>query len=83
MRYSRKMPSARLAHAGFSIREVYFMNSLGTFGWFLNNRVLKRQEESHSHVTIFDRFIVPWMKGIENIARPPFGLSLIAVGERK
>jgi len=81
-RYSRKGLAARLKQAGFLVRELYFMNSVSVFGWFLNNRVLKRKEESPSQVAFFDAFVVPLMKTIERAARPPFGLSLIAISER-
>jgi len=33
-------------------------------------------------VKFFDKFIVPWLKEVENIVRPPFGLSLIAIAEK-
>ena len=82
-RYSKRELSSRLIHAGFSIREIYFMNCIAVFGWFLNNRVLKRREESPSQVALFDKFVAPWMKEIERVVRPPFGLSLIAIGEKK
>jgi len=82
-RYSRRELFSKLMHAGFSIRDIYFMNFIAVFGWFLNNRLLKRQEESPAQVLLFDKFIAPWMKAIEQIRRPPFGLSLIAIGEKK
>ena len=82
-RYSKRELSSRLIQAGFSIRGIYFMNCIAVFGWFLNNRVLKRREESPSQVALFDKCIAPWMQGIERVVRPPFGLSLIAIGEKK
>jgi SAM-dependent methyltransferase len=81
-RYSRKELSSRLHTAGFLVREIYFMNSIAVFGWFLNNRILKRQEESPAQVAFFDTFVVPVMKAAEQMVRPPFGLSLIAIGQR-
>ena len=82
-RYGRKELSSRLHNAGFCIREIFFMNSIAVFGWFLNNRILKRQEESPAQVAFFDKCIAPWMRAIEHVVRPPFGLSLIAIGEKK
>jgi len=82
-RYSRQELSSKLHEAGFSIRDIYYMNSIAVFAWFLNNRILKRQEQSPTQVAFFDRWIVPWLKEIEYVVRPPFGLALIAVGEKK
>jgi len=31
----------------------------------------------------FDRFVAPWAKKIEDVVKPPFGLSLIAIAEKK
>ncbi len=78
-RYDRKGLSYKLNKAGFKILELYYMNSIALPGWFLNNRVLKRNKESISQVLFFDRYIVPWLKAIENILHPPFGLGLIAI----
>jgi hypothetical protein len=58
------------------------MNVVAPLGWFLNKRVFKRQEESVAQVLVFDRFIVPWLRPLERLLTPPFGLSLIAVCEK-
>ena len=81
-RYNKRELKGKLTEAGFNIKEIFYMNSVALFGWFLNNRILKRREESLKQVLFFDRFIVPWLKNLEGIVRPPFGLSLVAVGER-
>lgn len=82
-RYSKKEFSKILTEAGFAIKDIFFMNFIAVLAWFLNNRILKRQEESPAQVLFFDKFIVPWLQKAEHIIRPPFGLSLIAIGEKK
>jgi len=81
-RYDRHGLQAKLHAAGFRIKTLYFMNCIAVPGWFLNNRILNRQEESAGQVLIFDRFIAPWLKKLERRVHPPFGLSLIAIGEK-
>jgi hypothetical protein len=78
-RYGREELSGKLSGAGFYIVELYYMNFIALPGWFVNNCVLKRKKESVSQVLFFDRFIVPWLKIIEDVFHPPFGLSLVAV----
>jgi len=82
-RYSKRELKERLSFAGFQIRDVSYMNSVGTIGWFLNNKILKRKEESSSQVMFYDRFVVPWLKYLEYYLPPPFGLSLVAIGEKQ
>jgi hypothetical protein len=62
--------------------KIEFMNSIGILGWFLNNRILRRREESVSQVALYDRFFVPLIRRIEKIITPPFGLSIVAIARR-
>ncbi|MEC4685234.1 MAG: class I SAM-dependent methyltransferase [Nitrospirota bacterium] len=81
-RYSKNELKERLIVAGFKLKDIFYMNSIGTIGWFLNNKILKRKEESASQVIFYDRFVVPWLKHMEYYISPPLGLSLIAIGEK-
>lgn len=78
-RYTRKTLLPKLLAAGFVIDKSFYMNVIGTAGWFLNNRLLKRREESPRQILTFDRFVAPWADRIERLVPPPFGLSLIAI----
>ena len=49
-RYDKKSLQKKLINAGFNIKEIFYMNSVALFGWFLNNRILKLKEESLSQV---------------------------------
>ncbi len=81
-RYSKSELKEKLIKAGFKLKDIFYMNSIGTIGWFLNNKIFKRKEESPSQVIFYDRFIVPWLKHLENHITLPLGLSLIAIGEK-
>ena len=81
-RYSKRDIETKLVSAGFYVKSISYMNCIGPFGWFLNNRILKKREESLSQVIFYDRFVVPWLRKIEQIFTPPFGLSLVVVGEK-
>ena len=80
-RYGKRELERKLVRAGFVIKDLFFMNTVAPLGWFVNNRVLKRTQESVAQVLVFDRWIVPWLSRLERLIRPPFGLSLIAVSE--
>jgi SAM-dependent methyltransferase len=81
-RYQKKELKNKLLRAGFKITDLYFMNSVGMFGWFLNNRILKRKSQPSSQVMFFDKYVVPWLSSLERLIRLPFGLSLIAIAEK-
>ncbi|HYI45271.1 MAG TPA: methyltransferase [Actinomycetota bacterium] len=80
-RYTKPLVQARLQRAGFEIERLYYMNMVGTLGWFVNGRILKRQIVSNSQYSLYNK-IVPVLAKIENRVRPPFGLSVIAVARK-
>jgi 2-polyprenyl-3-methyl-5-hydroxy-6-metoxy-1,4-benzoquinol methylase len=81
-RYTRPDLTSKLRDAGFQIEKTFYMNIIGMAGWFLNNRILKRSEESGDQIVFFDRFIAPWAERIEQVIQPPVGLSLIAIARK-
>jgi len=81
-RYSKRELTSKLIGTGFKIREAFYMNSLAVLGWLLNNRIIRRKEESLEQVLFYDRFIVPSLKNVERIVRPPLGLSIVAIAEK-
>ena len=82
-RYTKKDLLPAMRRGGFEIERAFYMNVVGMAGWFWNNRVIKRVEESAGQIGVFDRFVAPWAERIERPVAPPFGLSLIAVGVKR
>jgi SAM-dependent methyltransferase len=82
-RYTKTDIHKKVAAAGFTVRDAYYLNSLGLFGWFLNNRIMEISEESPSQVKLYDRAVVPWLRILENIFRPPFGLSVVVLAVKE
>jgi len=82
-RYNRNELRRKLDTAGFKARDIFYMNSVSVFGWFLNNRILRRDAESLLQVRLFDTFVVPWLSVVERVLRPPFGLSIVAIAEKE
>lgn len=78
-RYTKGDLIPKIGRAGFEVERAFYMNMIGMVGWFLNNRVLMRREESANQIGFFDRFIAPWAERLERFLRPPFGLSLVAI----
>jgi hypothetical protein len=78
-RYSKKSLRKTAEQAGFKAEKLRYMNSIGSFGWWVNSHILKRTEQSESQIAFFDAKIVPVLAALEKWVEPPFGQSLFAV----
>ncbi len=78
-RYTPGSLRSVLTAAGYGVDALWWMNFPGIFGWLWNNRIIKRHEESAGQIKFYDRFIVPWVRRLEAVVRPPIGLSLVCV----
>jgi len=82
-RYTRRDLAPKMRQAGFEVEDSFYMNVIGMAGWFWNNRIMKIGEENPGQIGLFDRYIAPWAERIERALPPPFGLSLITIGQWK
>jgi len=82
-RYTKKDLIPKMRQTGFKIENAFYMNVIGMFGWFWNNRIMKIEEENSDQIGLFDHYIAPWAERIERLVPPPFGLSLIAIGRKE
>ncbi|MCM8794452.1 MAG: class I SAM-dependent methyltransferase [Candidatus Omnitrophica bacterium] len=81
-RYTKKELSCKLSDASFTLEKMLYFNFLGTFGWFLNGRILKRKLLPENQLGAFDR-LVPFLAAVESVVPIPFGQSLIAIARRE
>lgn len=81
-RYTRNNLLPLMRQADFVIERSFYMNVVGMAGWFWNNRIVKRTQESTQQIGFFDRGIAPAAEFFERILPPPLGLSLIAIGRK-
>src|SRR5262245_35706474 len=81
-RYRREELVAKVRAAGFGVLDVRFMNVLGVATWFLASRVLRRRTLTVASVRIYDRWVIPVLRQLERLGRPPIGQNLLLVAER-
>lgn len=84
--YRRYLPNslrAALERADYQIERMAWMNFFSVLPWFVNNRILRRREESTPQIRFFDRWILPCVRWLERRVRPPVGLSLVAVARSR
>jgi len=81
-RYRKRPLRTLLEGEGFKVLDARYVNMLGAFGWFLYCRVLGRDASDQITVNACDRFVVPVLRRVERWVPPPFGLSVLCVGEK-
>jgi len=79
----RKGPLRELLEArGYRVVDARYVNSVAALGWFIYCRLLRQKSSDQITVSACDRVIIPLVRSIERRFPPPFGLSLLMVGER-
>ena len=78
-RYTKKSLRQAATLAGLTVKKAHYVNAIGFFGWWVNSRILRHEEQSARQIAVFDRYVVPPMFRIEALVPPPFGQSLFAV----
>lgn len=80
-RYEKSEVLEKLERAGFSVGRIRFFSLLATLPWLINGRLLKRDYLPAGQASLAD-ILVPILK-LERFVGPPFGLSLIAIAQKK
>lgn len=81
-RYTRASLGARLEAAGFAHRSLRYVNAPGVLSWFLAGRIFRRRTLSARDVSLYDRWVTPWVDRLERHWSPPFGQSLLAIATK-
>jgi SAM-dependent methyltransferase len=81
-RYDRKAIIDKVERADFTVLKAFFMNVPGFFGWYYHGRLLKARLHPEGCISLFDK-LVPVFAFFEKVFKPPFGLSLIIIAEKR
>jgi len=80
-RYTRKELRTKAAKSGLGIVRAYYFDAVGAPLWFLYFRCLRGQMRAGG-VSLFDTVVVPVMRPLERMIRPPIGKNVILVAKR-
>lgn len=80
-RYRRRGLEQVLTAAGFTEPRVRYVNLPGWFAWLLTVRVMGLIPTSPRAVRIYDRAVIPVVRRSEGWVAPPFGQSVLGVGQ--
>ena len=78
-RYTRASMARLAASAGLQVKKARYMNAVGFFGWWANERIFKKEAQSERQIEAFDQYVVPIQSKLEEWIAPPFGQSLFLV----
>jgi SAM-dependent methyltransferase len=81
-RYRQAELRAKLERAGFAVADIRYVNAVGALAWLVLARLLRRTPTTGAPVQLFDSYLVPPLRRIEDRFRAPFGQSVFAVGVR-
>jgi SAM-dependent methyltransferase len=81
-RYSKKDIRHKFHKSGLKIIESRYYNFMGFWGWLINNRILKINEQKNSQVKLFDR-LLPLQIKIEKKLEPFIGQNLLIIGKKE
>jgi SAM-dependent methyltransferase len=79
-RYRLRTLRDAYAAAGLRLERIHHVNAPGLPAWFVGMRLLKMTPQDGATVRLWDRFVIPAARAIEEKVRPPFGQSILAVG---
>lgn len=60
------------------LERLYYFNLAGVPGWFLKGRILKQKTHTDDNYHLMNA-ILPLLRPLEALVRPPIGMSLVAV----
>lgn len=78
-RYTRGGLTDLLRGAGFAAPRVRYVNLPGIVPWFVAGRVLRSRGLDARAVSLYDRWVVPWLFALEDRLPPPLGQNLLAL----
>jgi SAM-dependent methyltransferase len=80
-RYVKKGLEATVAGAGFNIVKSRYFDIAGILPWYVNFVLLGNSIGSGS-VSLYDRLVIPPMRRIERLIKPPIGKNLLLVARK-
>ena len=82
-RYSLGDVRRLLETSGLRLLRCRYFNPLGAIGWLLVARVRRAKEVPGTAILLTERIGVPLGRLLERLGPPPFGQSVVAIGQRR
>lgn len=80
-RYTRDGLEDLVRGAGFAVVKSRYFDLAGILPWYVNFVLLRNEMDARS-VALYDRVVVPVMRRIEKLVRPPIGKNVLLVARK-
>jgi len=67
---------------GYRVVDARYANSAGWVSWLVGARLLGKAPTSRAVISLFDRVVVPVVRTVERVVRPPFGQSIFLAARK-
>lgn len=81
-RYTLKGLRRSVREAGFEIETDRYFDVAGILPWLIKFKLLRSTKLDTASVGVYDRFVVPIMRRVERILRPPLGKNVLLVARK-
>lgn len=81
-RYAKAQLERLVTQAGFDLVRARYFDVAGIAPWYVNFVLLRRPMGGGS-VSLYDRLVVPPMRLIESIVKPPLGKNVLLIAKKK
>jgi hypothetical protein len=78
-RYTKRSMRAALAESQLEPVSVRYANSIGLICYYVFTSLLGKAPSKGKTMLFYDRVVVPAVRAIERVIRPPFGQSVLAI----
>lgn len=80
-RYTKSSLRRLMLEAGFTVVLEKYINALGALGWLVSGRLLRRRTPPRGQLRLLNH-LIPTLRAAERWVEPPFGVSLLMVGQK-
>lgn len=81
-RYTKPSLKALVEETGFSIQESRYFDFPGIFPWYFTYTLSGSNRLSPGAVDIYDKFVIPLIKPVENTIHPLIGKNVILIAKK-
>ena len=81
-RYTKRMMRRLAERVGMRTTAMHYVNFPGFFAWLILYKLFRGTQLGNNSVSIFNR-LTPMVRKVESVFRPPLGLSVVTVFEKR
>ena len=81
-RYTKNELEEKCRQAGFTIVQSSYFDLAGIVPWWVKYKLLKSTVMEPQAIALYDKYVVPGVKALESLVKPPLGKNVILIAEK-